>query len=62
MKEIHVVVLDENDNAPIFSQQFYNVTIAESADVGTPVIQIQASDLDATNSSSLVQTEVNIFL
>ena len=56
-----MVVLDENDHAPKFPQKFLNTSVAESADVGSQLIQIQAFDLDASNPSALAQTEVAVF-
>ena len=61
VESIHVVVLDENDHAPKFPQRFRNISVAESADVGSQLIQIQAFDLDASNPSALAQTEVAVF-
>ncbi|XP_037531489.1 protocadherin beta-15-like [Nematolebias whitei] len=43
---ILINVLDINDNAPIFSQGEYSVTLKENAAVGTTVIQVNATDLD----------------
>ncbi|KAL8194392.1 UNVERIFIED_CONTAM: hypothetical protein K2H54_016617 [Gekko kuhli] len=44
--KIHVVVLDANDNAPIFSQRIYKVNIKEDTPVGTMVVALTASDRD----------------
>ncbi|XP_029959542.1 protocadherin alpha-6-like isoform X16 [Salarias fasciatus] len=43
---IAVIVLDVNDNTPIFSKDAYSVMISENAPVGTTVIQVNATDLD----------------
>ncbi|XP_060743331.1 protocadherin alpha-8-like [Tachysurus vachellii] len=43
---ISVIVLDENDNRPIFSQELYSVTIEENAQVGALVFRVNATDLD----------------
>ncbi|KPM03017.1 fat-like protein cadherin-related tumor suppressor-like protein [Sarcoptes scabiei] len=44
--EIIVNVLDVNDQAPKFTSDSFEATIAETSSVGTSVVQIQAYDLD----------------
>nr|XP_055065292.1 protocadherin-10 [Misgurnus anguillicaudatus] len=44
--QINVTVLDANDNAPVFDQNFYKVKLAENAPRGTVVIKLNATDLD----------------
>ncbi|XP_049604954.1 protocadherin alpha-6 isoform X17 [Syngnathus scovelli] len=44
--KISINVLDVNDNAPVFSQEVYSVTLNENAGIGTTVIQVNATDLD----------------
>ncbi|XP_043113931.1 protocadherin gamma-C3-like [Puntigrus tetrazona] len=43
---VTVVVLDNNDNRPVFSQDMYSTTLKENIQVGTLVIQVQANDAD----------------
>ncbi|XP_068601351.1 protocadherin Fat 3a [Brachionichthys hirsutus] len=43
---VHITVMDNNDNAPIFSQSTYDVTITEDAPPDTEVVQVLASDRD----------------
>ena len=43
---IHVTVLDANDNAPVFSQGVYRVTVPENSPVDTLVVTVSASDED----------------
>ncbi|XP_054647626.1 protocadherin gamma-A4-like [Dunckerocampus dactyliophorus] len=43
---IHVIVLDANDNAPIFTQAIYTSSVKEDAALKTPVITVSASDAD----------------
>uniref|UniRef100_A0A672S1R5 Protocadherin 1 gamma 1 n=1 Tax=Sinocyclocheilus grahami TaxID=75366 RepID=A0A672S1R5_SINGR len=43
---IEVFVIDVNDNAPLFSQPFYNTRLSENAVLGTSVIKIAATDVD----------------
>ncbi|XP_053501656.1 protocadherin gamma-A11-like [Ictalurus furcatus] len=44
--QIHIIVLDANDNAPVFTQKIYRTTLIENADKGTKVITVSASDAD----------------
>ncbi|XP_052422482.1 protocadherin-10 [Carassius gibelio] len=44
--QINITVLDANDNAPVFDQNFYKVRLAENAPRGTVVIKLNATDLD----------------
>ncbi len=44
---IIITITDVNDNVPQFSQAPYEVEIVENVQVGTLVVQIQASDLDS---------------
>uniref|UniRef100_A0A669F861 Cadherin domain-containing protein n=2 Tax=Oreochromis TaxID=8139 RepID=A0A669F861_ORENI len=43
---IHVIVLDANDNAPVFTEAVYTASIPENSPLKTPVIRINASDAD----------------
>ncbi|XP_054454180.1 protocadherin alpha-8-like [Anoplopoma fimbria] len=51
---ILVNVLDINDNAPVFSQEVYSVTLDENAPIGTTVAQVNATDLDAGPNGEVV--------
>ncbi|KAM9740537.1 protocadherin alpha-8-like isoform 7-T7 [Menidia menidia] len=44
--KILINVIDANDNAPVFSQDAYSVTLEENSPLGTIVIQVNATDLD----------------
>ncbi|XDV54073.1 hypothetical protein PO909_022447 [Leuciscus waleckii] len=44
--QINITVLDANDNAPVFDQNFYKVKLAENAPRGTVVIKLNATDID----------------
>ncbi|XP_041049372.1 protocadherin beta-15-like isoform X11 [Carcharodon carcharias] len=45
--QITVLVQDANDNAPVFPQALYRITLLENAPKGTRVIKLNATDLDA---------------
>ncbi|XP_066572813.1 protocadherin gamma-A11 isoform X2 [Amia ocellicauda] len=44
--KITVIVLDANDNTPVFSQAVYKASIHENAFKGTIVVTVSATDLD----------------
>ncbi|XP_057205172.1 protocadherin gamma-A11-like isoform X8 [Triplophysa rosa] len=44
--KINVIVLDANDNAPIFTQSVYTALVAENAAKGSVVLQVSATDAD----------------
>ncbi|XP_035389998.1 protocadherin Fat 3a isoform X2 [Electrophorus electricus] len=44
--QVHITILDNNDNAPVFSQPTYDITIAEDTPPDTEVVQVLASDRD----------------
>ncbi|XP_018607249.1 protocadherin alpha-8-like isoform X20 [Scleropages formosus] len=46
IQNITIVILDINDNAPICSQQKYNVILPENVAVGTFLLDVNASDDD----------------
>ncbi|XP_055033353.2 protocadherin gamma-A5 isoform X22 [Misgurnus anguillicaudatus] len=43
---IHVTVLDANDNAPVFSQAVYKVSLPENSPLDTIVVTVSATDAD----------------
>ncbi|XP_028445912.1 protocadherin beta-15-like [Perca flavescens] len=43
---IHIIVLDANDNTPVFTEAVYTVTLPENSPMKTPVITVSASDAD----------------
>nr|XP_049605154.1 protocadherin gamma-A12-like [Syngnathus scovelli] len=44
--QIHVTVLDANDNAPVFSQTIYKASLPENSPLDTLVITLSATDPD----------------
>ncbi|XP_063045473.1 protocadherin gamma-A11-like [Engraulis encrasicolus] len=44
--QIHVTVLDANDNAPLFTEEVYRATLPENSEQGTVVLKVSATDLD----------------
>uniref|UniRef100_A0AAR5PBK0 Cadherin domain-containing protein n=1 Tax=Dendroctonus ponderosae TaxID=77166 RepID=A0AAR5PBK0_DENPD len=49
-----VYVEDVNDCPPIFKHMFYNATIAEDVEGATPVVQVEAFDLDGSSPNNRI--------
>ncbi|XP_013367608.1 PREDICTED: protocadherin gamma-A6 isoform X18 [Chinchilla lanigera] len=57
---ILVTVLDVNDNAPVFTQPVYRVSVSENLPVGTPVLAVNATDLDEGVHAEITYSFVKI--
>nr|XP_043895532.1 protocadherin gamma-A11-like isoform X2 [Solea senegalensis] len=44
--QIHITVLDVNDNAPVFTQTVYKASVEENSIKGTVITKVSASDAD----------------
>ncbi|XP_077122288.1 protocadherin gamma-C5-like isoform X17 [Ranitomeya variabilis] len=55
--QIKIIIIDFNDNAPVFQQTFYKIKVTENLPEDTPIIQLNASDLDEG-----VNAEIEYFL
>ncbi|XP_063731800.1 protocadherin alpha-2-like isoform X4 [Eleginops maclovinus] len=51
---IHVNVLDVNDNIPVFSKSLYKVRVLENSEHGTMVMKLNATDLDEGMNSKIM--------
>ncbi|XP_045061070.1 protocadherin gamma-A3-like isoform X21 [Coregonus clupeaformis] len=49
--QIHVTVLDVNDNAPVFTQEIYKATVVENSPKGSLLTTVSASDADKGSNS-----------
>ncbi|XP_049330080.1 protocadherin gamma-A11-like [Astyanax mexicanus] len=59
---VTIVVLDSNDNPPIFNQDVYSVTLPENIETGFVVLKVTATDLDEGLNGDIVYSfgsEVN---
>uniref|UniRef100_A0A8C9FGK3 FAT atypical cadherin 3 n=1 Tax=Pavo cristatus TaxID=9049 RepID=A0A8C9FGK3_PAVCR len=54
---VDLVVNDVNDNPPVFDQSAYNATLSEASLIGTPVLQVVATDADSDNNK-IVQYQI----
>ncbi|XP_049616876.1 cadherin EGF LAG seven-pass G-type receptor 1 isoform X5 [Syngnathus scovelli] len=50
---VHIIVEDENDNYPQFSEKRYVVQIPENVAINTKVIQVEATDKDQGNNAKV---------
>uniref|UniRef100_A0A3B4E9G9 FAT atypical cadherin 1a n=1 Tax=Pygocentrus nattereri TaxID=42514 RepID=A0A3B4E9G9_PYGNA len=50
---VDIILEDVNDNAPIFHMKYYNVSVPESAMIGTSVLQVSARDLDSGSNKEI---------
>ncbi|XP_030648083.1 protocadherin Fat 3 [Chanos chanos] len=48
---VDIVVVDVNDNAPVFERSTYSATLAENSMIGTAVIQLSAKDKDSDKNN-----------
>ncbi|XP_013765756.1 protocadherin gamma-C3-like, partial [Pundamilia nyererei] len=51
---IIINVLDINDNPPIFSQRLYKARVYENVKIGTPIITLNATDLDEGQNGKVI--------
>ncbi|XP_040325086.1 protocadherin gamma-B3-like, partial [Herpailurus yagouaroundi] len=58
--QIMVVVADANDNAPVFTQDIYRVSVPENLPVGSSVLRVMATDLDEGVNAVITYTFINI--
>ncbi|XP_068570885.1 protocadherin gamma-A11-like isoform X24 [Cebidichthys violaceus] len=57
--QIHVTVLDANDNAPVFSKSVYKASITENSVIGTLVTKVSASDADKGSNGEVIYVIAN---
>ncbi|XP_077103417.1 protocadherin gamma-A11-like isoform X31 [Siphateles boraxobius] len=58
--EIHITVLDVNDNAPVFSQSVYKASVTENAPKDTIVSTVSATDADEGINSKIEYSITNM--
>ncbi|XP_045574155.1 protocadherin beta-16 isoform X27 [Salmo salar] len=56
--QIHVTVLDANDNAPVFTQAIYKASLVENSQRGTLLTTVSATDID-NGSNGLVTYSIS---
>lgn len=55
---VNITIQDVNDNTPIFNQSRYFASVPENATIGTKVLQVYATDIDAGNNG-LIEFSIN---
>ncbi|XP_041987836.1 protein dachsous [Aricia agestis] len=55
---VNITILDVNDNPPVFAESAYSAVIPENATVGTSVLKVFATDLDA-GENGLIEYSIN---
>ncbi|XP_041078514.1 protocadherin gamma-A11-like isoform X4 [Polyodon spathula] len=58
--KIHIVVLDANDNAPVFSQPVYKTSVLENSLRGTLVVTVNATDADKGSYGHVTYSFIHI--
>ncbi|XP_017387696.1 protocadherin beta-15 [Cebus imitator] len=51
--QILILVLDANDNAPVFAQALYEVQVPENSPIGSLVVKVSARDLDTGTNGEI---------
>ncbi|XP_074529698.1 protocadherin gamma-A4-like isoform X15 [Halichoeres trimaculatus] len=57
--QIHITVLDANDNAPVFTQNVYKSSVKENSPKGTLITKVSASDADKGSNGEVTYVIVN---
>ncbi|XP_069017360.1 protocadherin Fat 4 isoform X2 [Embiotoca jacksoni] len=47
MLNVTVIVMDVNDNPPVFSSSEYTTSVPENSEIGTNVVEMKAADIDS---------------
>lgn len=55
---VNITIQDVNDNQPIFNQSRYFASVPENATIGTTVLQVFATDMDA-EENGLIEYSIN---
>ncbi|XP_030251900.1 protocadherin alpha-2-like isoform X32 [Sparus aurata] len=50
---VSIIVLDSNDNRPVFSQEIYQISIQENVPVGTSIFRMNATDPDESSNGEI---------
>uniref|UniRef100_A0A8C5SNE8 Cadherin domain-containing protein n=1 Tax=Laticauda laticaudata TaxID=8630 RepID=A0A8C5SNE8_LATLA len=54
---VDLIIKDVNDNVPVFDHFAYNATLTEASLIGTPVLQVIATDADSDNNK-IIQYQI----
>ncbi len=51
--QVSIEVLDANDQQPIFMQDLYNASLPENSNIGSSILQVNATDLDIGTNAAI---------
>ena len=55
---VHIGIIDLNDNSPVFNQSRYTASVSENTELQSVVLQVAAEDLDISVSNSYIRYEI----
>ncbi|XP_036168184.1 protocadherin gamma-B7 isoform X12 [Myotis myotis] len=58
--QIRILVVDANDNPPVFSQSVYRVSISEDVPAGTSVLKVSATDQDEGSNAEVTYSFLGV--
>ncbi|XP_006086511.1 protocadherin gamma-B7 isoform X11 [Myotis lucifugus] len=58
--QIRILVVDANDNPPVFSHSVYRVSIPEDVPPGTPVLKVSATDQDEGSNAEVTYSFLGV--
>ncbi|NXL80919.1 PCDGF protein, partial [Leptocoma aspasia] len=58
--QVRINVTDANDNPPVFSKSLYEARVAENLSVGSPVLRVRATDVDAGSNGRVSYSFGNV--
>ncbi|XP_029439298.1 protocadherin gamma-B4-like [Rhinatrema bivittatum] len=58
--QINIIVTDANDNAPIFNEEVYKISLKENIPKDSLVFQLKASDKDEGSNAQITYSFINI--
>ena len=51
---VNIIVIDQNDNKPVFTEHIYSTWVAEDAKIGTELITLSAKDIDKEENGRVI--------
>ncbi|QQP40957.1 Uncharacterized protein FKW44_015183, partial [Caligus rogercresseyi] len=51
---VSVIIIDRNDNSPVFSENIYEARVSESAKIGVEILRVHAEDIDKNENGMVI--------
>uniref|UniRef100_A0A674P6Z2 Cadherin domain-containing protein n=1 Tax=Takifugu rubripes TaxID=31033 RepID=A0A674P6Z2_TAKRU len=51
---VTVIVLDVNDNPPVFLSSSYTISVPENSEIGTSILDVKADDADSSSNAQML--------